>query len=375
MRLNPTILRLKIGKRSLPIVIAAGVTSSLIPFLKKREERLKRQTKVLILSDARLDKECKQLLGTLQSKKFDAHAILLPAGEGLKDIDQVYPIYGELLALKADRDTVLIALGGGSVGDTVGFVAATYLRGIDWISIPTTLLAQVDSGVGGKTGINHKSGKNLIGAFHQPTLVICASQYLKTLSQREMVSGIGEIVKYAFIYDPKFFIWLETRFDLLLKLDDKVLRIAIKKSLEWKCKAVSQDEHDRTGKREVLNFGHTFAHALETATDYKIFQHGEAVIWGMRFAIALSFVRENLKNELYQKLDFLLSRLPVPMLPANVEARSYFELMKKDKKAEGNTVRFVLLQRLGSTISDRHVSPRDLDHAFHLLVSQVRSSR
>ena len=373
MNLKTAPLKLNLGKRSYQILIEAEATRPLIQFLKKRETKLKRPSKIYLVSDSKLEAESKTVLLALRSKNFEVHEILVNAGEGLKDIESVYPIYGKLLGLKADRDSILIALGGGSVGDAAGFVAATYMRGIDWVSIPTTLLAQVDSGVGGKTGINHESGKNLIGAFHQPVLVICATQFLKTLGKREVISGLGEIVKYALTFDPPFLKYLESRFDVLMGLDEAAIRYTLRKSLAWKCKAVSKDELDRTGTREVLNFGHTFAHALESATRYEIYQHGEAVILGMRFALALSVVRKQLKMDAYSKLDSILAQLPVSSIPESLDSATLFSFMKKDKKAEGKTIRFILLERVGKTCTDREITLMHLEKAHTLFLKNFEA--
>ncbi len=355
-------LKINLGARSYPVIIGKSASEILGPFLSKR-----RSKKVFVLSDERLVQARRALVRSLKSQGLIVHDIPLKAGERLKDIHSVYAIYGELLKAKADRDSVIVALGGGSVGDVAGFVAATYMRGIDWVGLPTTLLAQVDSSVGGKTGMNHTTGKNLIGAFHQPILVICDTSFLKTLGPREMVSGMGEIVKCALTFDPKFFNYLVKNIDHLMSSDPSVLQYCIQKSLEWKSKAVAKDEFDRTGVREVLNFGHTFGHALETETDYKKYQHGEAVILGMRFALALSERRGVLSILEREKMDALLCRFPIAPIPATIKMNQIFSHMKKDKKSENGSIRFVLLDRLGHSVSDRGVTTQDLVEAFLML--------
>ncbi len=346
-----------------PILIGEGALSSLPSLLTGR-----RSKKVFILADQRLKSARKLILQTLKSAGFDAVEIPVPAGEKLKDIQSVYPIYESLLSEKADRDSLLIALGGGTIGDVGGFIASTYLRGIDWIGVPTTLLAQVDSSVGGKTGINHKAGKNLIGTFHQPKAVICDTRFLKTLGRQEIISGIGEISKVALTFDPPFFSFLEKNLPALLKLDSKVAAKCIQKALQWKCVAVQKDEFDRKGVREVLNFGHTFGHALESATQYKKFQHGEAVIWGMRFAVALSEIRGHLSSKDRAQIDRFLRCLPVGSFLKFAKRDQIFPYMKKDKKSEAGSIRFVLLSRLGKSISDRKVTPADLNQAYELML-------
>jgi 3-dehydroquinate synthase len=252
---------LPLGDRSYDIRIGAGAVRELPRWLGRR-----RSKRAFVIADRRLRTARAALLRGLRHAGWEAHEIAVPAGEGLKDIESVYPIYGALLKARANRDSLLVALGGGSVGDAAGFVAATYLRGIDWVGVPTTLLAQVDSSIGGKTGINHVTGKNLIGAFHQPRLVVCDTDFLSTLSRREVVSGLGEVVKYGIVYDPALLGYLCKNRDRFLGLEPRILERAIERSAHWKCRAVSRDELDRAGVREFLNFGHTFGHALESAT-------------------------------------------------------------------------------------------------------------
>ncbi|MBC7396341.1 MAG: 3-dehydroquinate synthase [Bdellovibrionales bacterium] len=355
-------VRLGLADKSHFIELGAGAISLLPAFVRARKSK-----KVILISDRSLKQARKKITALLSRAEFEFSEITVTAGESLKDMKSIYPLYGELLKRKADRDTLVLALGGGSIGDAVGFVASTYLRGIDWLGIPTTLLAQVDSSVGGKTGINHSIGKNLIGTFHQPKLVICDTDFLKSLGSREIVSGLGEILKYALTFDPKFLSYLQENMPKLLALESTSLQYAIKRCLQWKCKAVSQDEFDRNGTREVLNFGHTFGHALESLTHYRRYQHGEAVIWGMRFAIALSMQRGHLSERERSRFESVLQRLKVPGLPRAIKPEAYFEAMKKDKKSSCNQIRFVLLDRLGSTISDREVNQADLHQAFALM--------
>jgi 3-dehydroquinate synthase len=221
--------------------------------------------------------------------------------------------------------------------------------------------------VGGKTGINHAAGKNLIGAIHQPALVICDTDFLETLSQREMVSGLGEVAKYGLIYDPAFLRYLERNAARFLAQDRAVLERAVRVSLAWKCRVVARDELDRKGIREALNFGHTFGHALESATAYRRYQHGEAVIWGMRFALALSEVRGHLTAAGREPLERFLASLPVPPIPARLRPADFFARMKRDKKVRGGRIHFVLLKRPGRTVSDARVSEKDLHRAAALI--------
>ena len=355
------VIKVNLSSRTYPIWVGKNLTAKLTSFLKKLKKK-----KVFILCDEALVDQRSVLLKAL-TQHFETIEIPLTAGEALKEIESVYPIYGKLLENKADRHSVIIALGGGTLGDVAGFIAGTFMRGIDWIGLPTTLLAQVDSSVGGKTGINHASGKNLIGVFHQPKLVIADTHALKTLGQREIVSGLGETIKYAITFDKKFFQFLDQKLELLLKLDSVSWEKAIAASLEWKAKKVSQDEFDLKGIRETLNFGHTFGHALESVTHYHYFQHGEAVILGMRFALALSWVRKKLSQKDYQRMNELLLRLPVPSVPETIQQNELLEAMKKDKKSKNGKIRFVLVDRVGHSILDSGVKEKDLHKAFRLV--------
>ncbi len=358
-------LKLKIGNKTHPIIIGKNAILALPDHIPHDTSR------VVLICDVRLKKILKEICIILKKTNFPLSVILVKAGEGLKDIDSAFPIYGELLALKADRKSILIAIGGGSVGDVTGFIAATYLRGVKWIGVPTTLLAQVDSSVGGKTGINHPMGKNLIGAFHQPQTVICDTSFLASLSSREINSGLGEIIKYALVFDAPFFSWLEKNLPKLLSLSPLETNYAIKRSLSFKCKVVSIDEHDVLGIREVLNFGHTFGHGLESVTNYKTYQHGEAVILGMRFAVALSYIKNKINNKKRKRIDLFLQRIKVPLMTKELKAEKIFKAMKKDKKSEGDFIRFVLLDKIGRTLSEKDISPNDLKKSFDLITSSV----
>ena len=348
--------------RSYDVRIGSGAIAEIGKWLRHRPSR-----QAVLISDSKLTQAREATRTALSGAGWKVHELVVEAGESLKDIKSIYPIYGELLKAGISRDSLLIALGGGTIGDAAGFVAATYLRGIDWVSLPTTLLAQVDSAVGGKTGINHAAGKNLIGAIYQPALVVCDTDFLKTLSPREIVSGFGEVLKYGLVFDPHFLKSSMTHSERFLSLEPKVLVQAIHRSLEWKCKVVSKDEQDRLGIREALNFGHTFGHALESATSYKKFRHGEAVIWGMRFALALSEVRGKMKAKVRLPLESFLKSLPVPPIPSKIKTAELFERMKKDKKVRGGKIHFVLLRESGRWVSDSGVTVADLNAAARLI--------
>jgi 3-dehydroquinate synthase len=357
-------LHLALGDRSYDLRVGAGAIGKIGAFLGK-------PGRAFLISDERLRGARARTRASLTRAGWRVEELPVAAGERLKDFRAVYPLYGELLKRGADRSATLFALGGGSVGDAAGFVAATYLRGIRWVGLPTTLLAQVDSSVGGKTGINHAAGKNLIGAFHQPSLVVCDTDFLSTLSARERVSGLGEIVKIGASLDARLLAYLRANLERLLRREPGPTARAIQSALAWKCRLVSRDELDRSGVREVLNFGHTFGHALEAETGFHRYQHGEAVLWGMRFAVALSEVRGHLRDG--SALDEFLSRLEVPRLPRALSAARILSHMKKDKKLRDGRVRFVLIKAEGRAVLDHEVRERDLLHAFDKLLERAHA--
>ena len=296
-------------------------------------------------------------LGRLQSvlgKKYaEVHAVILPDGEEHKTWETLNLIFDGLLSNHCDRKTVLFALGGGVVGDMTGFAAATYMRGVPFVQVPTTLLAQVDSSVGGKTAINHPLGKNMIGAFYQPQLVVCDISVLATLPRREMSAGLAEVIKYGPIHDMEFLTWLEQSMDALLAGDSDALAYAVRRSCEIKAWVVGQDEKE-AGLRAILNFGHTFGHAIEAGMGYGAWLHGEGVAAGMVMAAHLSQRLGLVDTAFVARLTALIARagLPVkgPVLDHLDNAGRYLELMRVDKKAEGGEVRFVLIDGPGHAV-------------------------
>jgi 3-dehydroquinate synthase len=298
----------------------------------------------------------RRLQVAIADKYKTVHVVCLPDGEEHKTWQTLNWIFDALLAHECDRKTVLFALGGGVVGDMTGFAAASYMRGVPFVQIPTTLLAQVDSSVGGKTAINHPLGKNMIGAFYQPVKVICDLDTLKTLPPRELSAGLAEVIKYGPIADMRFFGWLEGNMDALLARDPQALAYAVKRSCEIKARVVAQDERE-TGLRAILNFGHTFGHAIETGLGYGKWLHGEAVGCGMVMAAHLS-ARLGLVDAVFvDRLTALIKRsgLPVkaPQLPdvrasgPASNAERYLELMRLDKKSEGGSIKFVVIDGPG----------------------------
>ena len=282
----------------------------------------------------------------LQVRFKSVHAVVLPDGEQYKTWQTLNLIFDALLANGCDRKTVLFALGGGVVGDMTGFAAACYMRGVPFVQVPTTLLAQVDSSVGGKTGINHPMGKNMIGAFYQPQLVVCDLDTLRTLPQRELSAGLAEVIKYGPIADLAFLEWIESHLDALLQRDPTALAHAVQRSCEIKAWVVGQDERE-SGLRAVLNFGHTFGHAIETGLGYGQWLHGEAVGCGMVMAAQLSCEMGLIDAAYVVRLTQLVQRagLPVvgPRLADGDNAGRYLELMRVDKKAEAGEIRFVVI--------------------------------
>lgn len=286
-------------------------------------------------------------------KEFQCETVILPDGEQYKTLDTVNLIYDALLKNRFDRQCTLIALGGGVVGDITGFAAATYQRGVNFIQIPTTLLAQVDSSVGGKTGVNHPLGKNMIGAFHQPQCVLIDTDTLNTLEDKELSAGLAEIIKYGLISDPELFDWLEQHIPSLLKKDPVDLAFAIERSCHNKADVVAADEKE-SGQRALLNLGHTFGHAIESGMGYGAWLHGEAVGTGMLMAADLSLRHGWINQEQMQRLQSILTLAKLPIhTPPELDATKFMNLMSVDKKVLDGKIRLVLLTDIGeSFVSD-----------------------
>jgi 3-dehydroquinate synthase len=270
-----------------------------------------------------------------------------PEGEKNKTLQQAEKIYDFLIQNKFERSSTLIAFGGGVVGDITGFVAATFLRGISYIQCPTTVVGQVDAAIGGKTGVDHSKGKNLIGAFHQPCLVFVDPEKLATLPKREYVAGLAEIVKYGVIYDPELFSFMERYSDAILNRDKKSMLYCIKRSVEIKAEVVEKDEKE-LGLRKILNYGHTFGHAVETLTGYKKYKHGEAVAIGMVAAASLAYQLGIVNVELVNRQKALLEVLGLPTRFPVLDSGDLMNLLESDKKVVGGEVHFVLPEKIGS---------------------------
>lgn len=289
----------------------------------------------------------------LQGTHRVVHRVVLPDGEQYKDWQHLNLIFDALLTNGCDRKTVLYALGGGVVGDMTGFAAASYMRGVPFVQVPTTLLAQVDSSVGGKTAINHPLGKNMIGAFYQPRLVVCDLATLNTLPDREISAGLAEVIKYGPIFDMEFMGWLEESMDALRARDTHALAYAVRRSCEIKAEVVSCDEREM-GLRAILNFGHTFGHAIEAGMGYGKWLHGEGVAAGMVMAAELSRRLGCVDQVFVTRLRHLIERAALPVKGAVIDAADnagrYLELMRIDKKSEAGEIRFVLIDGPGKAV-------------------------
>ncbi|MFQ5904241.1 MAG: 3-dehydroquinate synthase [Candidatus Binatia bacterium] len=285
----------------------------------------------------------------LSRSGFRVTPVLVPEGEEHKNLKSLSAIYDRLISERFDRSSSVIALGGGVIGDLAGFAAATFLRGIPYVQVPTTLLAQVDSSVGGKTGVNHQEGKNLIGAFYQPRLVLMDVGVLHTLPRRELLAGLAEVIKYGIIEDPRLFGLLEEKLEQILALDRDLLVETIAASCAIKAKVVEKDEREED-YRSVLNFGHTIGHALESLTGYERFLHGEAVAIGMAQAVSISVRQGSCDEESLQRIHRLIKRAGLPtQIPSNIEPLKLVKRMEVDKKSVGGKIKFVLCAGIGKT--------------------------
>lgn len=337
-------VRVELGERSYDIVIGRGILSGLGGVLRE----LGSGKRVSVISNPTVFALYgKVLIDSLKASDFDCLEILIPDGEEYKDYLWSYYILTELLKNKLDRRSCLIALGGGVIGDITGFVASLYMRGISFIQVPTTLLAQVDSSVGGKTGVNHPLGKNMIGTFYQPRLVWIDTDTLKTLPEREFLSGLSEVIKYGVIRDRDLFGFLERERDSILNLDPSSLSRIIRRSCEIKAEVVSSDERE-AGLRAILNFGHTIGHALETLTGYRRYLHGEAISAGMRVETRLSVLLNIADSGVDDRVASILDSYGLPVdIPADIDESDMLSAMEIDKKAISGRLRFILPVSIG----------------------------
>jgi len=337
-------LTVNLGVRSYPIHIGQGLLQ--IPELLTKHIR-GRQVMVVTnetIAPLYLD-SIRELLDD-----FDLASVILPDGEQYKTLKTLDSVFTGLLEHRFNRHCTLVALGGGVIGDITGFAAACYQRGVAFLQIPTTLLAQVDSSVGGKTGVNHPLGKNMIGAFHQPGCVVIDTDTLNTLDQRQLAAGLAEVIKYGLIHDAGFFTWLEQNIERLRARDEQLLAYAIERSCSIKAEIVAADERE-SGRRALLNLGHTFGHAIETGTGYGNWLHGEAIAAGMRMAADLSARHEWLSRADVARIENLLQRAGLPTSPPEgMDEAQFMDLMAIDKKVVDGGLRLVLLKAIGSAV-------------------------
>jgi 3-dehydroquinate synthase len=338
-------LKMELGDRSYPIYIGAG----LIAHAELIVERLRKKKVAIVTNTTVAPLYLAPLQRALETRGVEVVPITLPDGESHKNWETLNRIFDALLEHRCERGTTLIALGGGVVGDLAGFAAAAFLRGVHYIQVPTTLLAQVDSAVGGKTAINHPLGKNMIGAFYQPRAVITDTDTLATLPPREFAAGLAEVVKYGLIRDSALFDWLEKNMTRLVKREAEPLAHAIERSCAIKAEIVAQDERE-DGVRALLNLGHTFGHAIEAGTGYGTWLHGEAVAAGMVLAARLSHRLGMFAVQDAARTSALLARAGLPVTAPDFGLQRYLDLMGHDKKVESGRIRFVLLRRIGEAL-------------------------
>ncbi len=338
-------LQVALGDRAYPIHIGSGLIQKTELIL----SHLKRKQVAIVTNATVAPLYLNKLAQPLRDAGVSVLEIILPDGEAYKNSETLNLIYDALLKSRCERNTTLIALGGGVIGDLTGYAAATYLRGVPFIQIPTTLLSQVDSSVGGKTGINHPLGKNMIGAFYQPKLVLADIDTLQTLPRRELSAGVAEVIKYGLIRDADFFDWLEANIVKFMALDEAVITYAIYRSCKNKAEVVAADEHE-AGERALLNLGHTFGHAIENAMGYGVWLHGEAVAAGTMLAADLSMRMGWLKDAEVKRMHALLSSSGLPLRAPNLGVEKYLDLMQSDKKVADGKVRLVLQQGIGKAV-------------------------
>ncbi|MGI9234366.1 MAG: 3-dehydroquinate synthase [Woeseiaceae bacterium] len=336
-------LTVDLGERSYPIVIGRALLDGNFDL----SEYLRSDDCLIVSNETVAPLYLDKLLSNLGG--CNVSRISLPDGESFKTLATLQTILDELVDSGANRDTTVIALGGGVVGDIAGFAAATYMRGVGFVQVPTTLLAQVDSSVGGKTGVNHEKGKNLIGAFHQPGLVLIDTDTLRTLPPREFSAGLAEVIKHGAICDADFFAWLESNMRDLLDQKPDALAHAIRRSCEIKAAVVAEDERE-SGRRAILNFGHTFGHAIERNIGYGEWLHGEAVAAGMLMAARLS----GIDDAALARLSKLVVAAGLPTEPPRIPVERWQETMGMDKKVQNKELRFVLLKELGDAYVTSH---------------------
>ena len=343
--------------RSYPIFIGKGASQEPEALI----DRVKGFDVAIISDDVVAPLYLNQLLEGLPEKNIITY--VLPKGEQEKKLKTVHKIIDHLLQNGFGRDATLISLGGGVVCDITGFVASVFMRGVSVIQIPTTLLAQVDASVGGKTGVNHSLGKNLIGSFYQPSAVVCDTAFLSTLDPKEMSDGLAEIIKYGLIYDRDFFVWLQTNISNILEQDRASLGHAVQRSCQIKAEIVAQDEREQS-IRAILNFGHTFGHAIENQTGYDQWSHGQAIAAGMVLASKLSAKMSLISEEDVELIKDILLRAGLPVEPPKISTHDFVDAMKADKKVKARVIQLVLLKEIGSAFLTADYSEEDLEETL-----------
>ena len=357
-------VKVELGANSYDIFIGTKILDGVGKFIAES----KFTQKVLIVTDSNVEKFLDSLTESLKAYEINFEVAVIPAGETSKNLREAEKIYTQAIEFGMDRKSPVIAFGGGVVGDLAGFVAATYLRGVPFIQVPTTLLAQVDSSVGGKTAVNHELGKNLIGAFHQPKAVFIDLNTLKPLPDRELKSGLSEIVKYGIIRDLKFFEYLELNINKILNRDVEVLKQIIKRSCEIKAEVVSADEKEN-GIRRILNFGHTIAHTVEKITNYEQYRHGEAVSIGILGAAMISWGTGRIIFNDVARLKDLLDKLGLVTNCMGCDVDEMYLLTFRDKKNIGGKVNWVLMKKFGEVEVTDNVSEVEIKKALKVLAS------
>ncbi len=350
-------LEVQLGNRSYPIYIGENLIGS----TELLQRAISGKQVAVITNETIAPLYLQDLLGALQGFSVNVH--ILPDGEQFKTLESFKQIIDFLVEKRYDRSSTIIALGGGVVGDIAGFAASAFQRGIGYLQIPTTLLSQVDSSVGGKTGVNHVQGKNLIGAFYQPQAVIADIKTLRSLTQRDYSAGLAEIIKYGIISDSDFFSWIKNSTQSLLDRKTEVLSYAIRKSCEIKARIVAQDERE-SGIRAILNFGHTFGHAIEALTSYREYLHGEAVAIGMVMAADISWRLGHLDQDQANQIKASIDGLGLPIQPPSIESNSWLEAMGGDKKVRDGRLRLVLTNTIGTAFISETINNQVLEETL-----------
>lgn len=356
-------ITVNLGEQSYPIVIAQGLSDA----WSQQLEVYNVGQKWVLLTQAAIYKLYQKPIDSLIAQGFDVEVIVVPDNETAKDIREAEKIWQHMVNVGCDRSSVLIAFGGGVVGDLGGFVAATYMRGIPVVQIPTTLLAMVDSAIGGKTAVNLEAGKNLVGAMHQPSKVLIDPALLASLPRRNVISSLAEVIKYGLIRDAEIFNSVEANLTAVQNIDDwNLITELITKSCAIKAEIVENDAFEQ-GERKLLNFGHTIGHAFETAGEYQLY-HGEAVFYGMRCASYISYKKQLISEQLFQRIDALLGQFELPELP-DVSTQQLLDLVAKDKKMINGKLNFILLNDIGDAVISTDVDKQNILASLNWLQS------